>query len=364
MYLGEEACSGAAAVGGYQQSDPAPVGPTPVRLPCNSVSSTKYYCMPETRSLVDNWQIFGNAWCGTCRKYDRTVFGDACDRCHPDTLRTRGVAHQCGECLRDTRLLEDGTRCPRCHPFADYGIDRYALKPWCGRCDPGSRYESIGGRPERCRRCHRLGNKPLQWPAGDIPSGFTEQFLACDWLCFISPTLRRVGPDRLRAQLRKWFEADYTPKDVEYALDHSPSGGWHESSTLTPRDEPRVIENWVSRRLRAWLDDDEVPLPPLSAQIHAKRETALRQQETLRAEFDRRQSAAADALESPYAAQARTAARIAATLGKRAHADATRRELQHRQNTLNHENAQRDAAAAMLNTFNREPPTTDRSHSG
>ena len=287
--------------------------------------------------------------------YDRTVFGDPCDRCHPDTLRSRESPRPCGDCSRDTRLLEDGRRCPRCHPFADYGIDRYESKPWCGRCDQESRYESIGGRPERCRRCHRLGTKPLQWPATEIPSGFTEQFLACDWLCFISPTLRRVGPDRLRTLLRRWFDAGYTPKDIEYALDHSPSGGPAEVSHLTPRDEPRVIESWIARRLRGWLDIDEETLPPLSEQIHTKRETVLRQQEKLRHEFDRVRRATADARESPYGAQARTIARVAAGLSKKNQAEATRRELQQRQAALQQEQAGREIAAALLNTFGGNP---------
>lgn len=269
-----------------------------------------------------------DSWCGACRPDTRTVYGEPCDQCHPAQLRGRVPTRHCGECARDSRLLSDGTRCPRCHPFADYGIDRYAVKPWCGRCDKhDNRHEIIGGYRFKCRRCHPLGRKPMQWPTFEIPSGFIEQFLACDWLCFVSPTLRRVGPDRLRMLLRRWFDADYTPKDIIYALDHLPTGELHETRTPTPSEKPQVIETWVVRRLRQWLDLDEEPLPPVNSHIRLRRNQVLAEQQSRRLEYDRLRELAADPQVTPGAARARVVASTAVSINRRTRAAAHEREL-------------------------------------
>lgn len=268
-----------------------------------------------------------DTWCGTCRPDTRTVYGERCEHCHPAELRGRVPARHCGVCHRETRLLPDGTRCPTCHPFADYAIDRYAQKPWCGRCDQTDRHEIIGGQRYRCRRCHRLGRKPMAWPTFDVPDGFTEQFLACDWLCFISPTLRQIGPDRLRVVLRRWFETGYTPKDIVYALDHLPTGERHPGRTPTPAEKARVIENWVIRRLREWLDMEDEPLPPVNSHIRQRRDEMIADQLARREQYLVLRQQAADPRESPGAALARVIAHTAASMSRVTRVEADQREL-------------------------------------
>jgi hypothetical protein len=168
----------------------------------------------------------------------------------------------------------------------------------------------------------------MEWPTFDIPEGFTEQFLACDWLGYISPTLRQVGPDRLRLHLRRWFEAGYTPKDIVYSLDHLPTGELYDTRTPAPSERPKVIENWLQRRLRAWLDAEEEPLPPVNAHIRDRRDAMIFQQEQRRQESERVKALAADARFTPGAAQARTIARTAAMMSRRNRAEAERRELE------------------------------------
>ncbi|MEW2384185.1 hypothetical protein AB0873_19140 [Micromonospora sp. NPDC047707] len=167
----------------------------------------------------------------------------------------------------------------------------------------------------------------MQWPTFDVPDGFTEQFLACDWLCYISPTMRKVGPDRLRALLRRWFDAGYTPKDIVYALDHYPTGELYETRTPAPNEKPRVIENWVQRRLRAWLDDEEDPLPPVNSHIRERRDHVLSHQHERREMYERERQLAADPRITPGAAQARVVARTAAAMSRRNRAEAHAREL-------------------------------------
>lgn len=295
-----------------------------------------------------------DSWCGTCRPATRTVYGERCEQCHPEELRGRVPARHCGMCARDTRLLSDNTRCPDCHPFADYAIDRYAARPWCKQCDESDRYVYMDGFRYKCPRCHRLGRKPMVWPTFDIPDGFTEQFLACDWLCFISPTLRRVGPDRLRLYLRRWFEAGYTPKDIVYNLDHLPTGELYETRTPAPSEDPRVIENWLKRRLREWLDSEEDPLPPVNSHIRYRRDMMIAEQGRRRREQEQVRAAAADPRLSPGAAQARTIARIAATMSRHNRAEAGRREREKFQRQREMDQAQRTAYHEQLRRLSAE----------
>lgn len=318
---------------------------------------------PQPTSMLTRMDAQGmtfdpDTWCGTCRPDTRTVYGEPCLDCHPAIRRTRAPRRWCGTCDRQTLCLPDGTRCD-CHPFA-HDVVHFAARPWCGHCasatdrhhyahdEDGRAYRS------RCRTCHPLGRKPDQWPVNDVPDGFTETFLATDWLTYISPTLRRIGVDRLRVLLRKWYEAGYTPRDIVYALDHDPMGGRYDEETPLPSASPRIVEYWLRRRLATWLDADDTPYLPIRLQQAAYRDQLIAQQRIRRAEFDQR--AATAARESPAAALAATIARIAARQARTRTTEADHREREARIAQLAADRAIREAHIARLGELSAETP--------
>lgn len=161
----------------------------------------------------------------------------------------------------------------------------------------------------------------------DVPDGYTEQLMACEWLCYVSPTLRRAGSDRLRMLLRLWFEAGWTPRDVLYALDHLPTGETQPGEIPTAAADPRTTEAYVKRRLRGWLDGDDAPLPPVNRQIADNRRKVVAAQESAREEWLRRSRGAVPSAQSRGAAMARQVARDAAERNRRRQRAADDREL-------------------------------------
>lgn len=240
----------------------------------------------------------------------------------------------CGQCDRRTRLLADGSRCERCNPLAGRESDPYRRRPWCGACDQRDRMVRDDAGVSKCRRCHPLGRPPTQWPMHGVPAGYTEQLVACEWLCYISPTLRRIGADRLRLLLQRWFDAGWTPRDVVHALDHLPTGEIQPGDVPPAGSDPKVTEAYVKRRLRAWLDDEDNPLPAINQQIAGNRERQVAAQIAAREEWRRRAATAVPADRSYAAAQARLVAREAASRGLRRRREAEERELARREAEL------------------------------
>ncbi|MEJ3744389.1 hypothetical protein WEI85_13975 [Actinomycetes bacterium KLBMP 9797] len=237
----------------------------------------------------------------------------------------------CGQCDRRTRLVADGRRCDRCNPLAGRDPDPYRRRPWCGECDQRDRMVRDNAGASKCRRCHPLGRPPTQWPMYDVPAGYTEQLMACEWLCYISPTLRRVGADRLRVLLQRWFDVGWTPRDVVHALDHAPTGESQPGDVPTATSDPRITEAYVKRRLRAWLDEEQNPLPAINQQISGNRERQVAAQIAAREEWRRQAAAAVPPSRSFGAAQARKIARDAASRGLRQRQQGRDRELARRE---------------------------------
>ncbi|GFJ95806.1 hypothetical protein [Phytohabitans rumicis] len=248
----------------------------------------------------------------------------------------------CGDCDRRTRLAADGRRCARCNPLADRDADP-DRRPWCGRCDQRDRMVRDEAGARKCRACHPLGRPPQQWPMHDVPDGYTEQLLACEWLCHISPTLRRIGSDRLRVLLQLWFEAGWTPRDVLYGLDSLPTGEPQIGEVPTAASDPKVTEAYVKRRLRAWLDDDNHPIPAINQQVTANRTKALAAQLAARQDWQRRERLAVPPSRARGAAQARLIASQAAARSLRRRRSADERERAQRTADLatGHEAAER-----------------------
>lgn len=248
----------------------------------------------------------------------------------------------CGECDRRTRLTADGRRCDRCNPLAGRDEDPYRRRAWCGECDQNDRMIRDTSGARKCRRCHPLGRPPAQWPMHDVPVGYTEQLMACEWLCYISPTLRRVGGDRLRLLLQRWFDTGWTPRDVVYALDHLPTGEAQPGDVPTATSDPKITEAYVKRRLRGWLDEEQNPLPAINQQISGNRERLVAAQLAAREAWQRRARLAVPPQRSAAAAQARAIARDAAARGRRRRQEADERERERRHAELA---SQREAAA-------------------
>ncbi|MGN9914508.1 hypothetical protein ACTMTJ_43950 [Phytohabitans sp. LJ34] len=268
-------------------------------------------------------------WCGACDPHSRIdPEGQPCAACHPSAAVSVEEARRwCGECHRRTRLTADGRRCQRCNPLAGRDDDPYRRRAWCGRCDKRDRMVRDTDGVRKCRACHPLGRPPAQWPMHDVPDGYTEQLMACEWLCYVSPTLRRAGSDRLRVLLQLWFEAGWTPRDVLYALDHLPTGETQPGEIPTAAADPRTTEAYVKRRLRGWLDGDDGPLPPVNRQIADNRRKVVAAQEAAREEWLRRSRVAVPPTLSRGAAQARQVARDAAERNRRRRRAADDREL-------------------------------------
>lgn len=76
--------------------------------------------------------------------------------------------------------------------------------------------------------------------------------------------LRRVGPRRVRAMLRVFFEAGWSARDVQFALDHSPTGRPHGFSQAV-----RAPAGWLRARLELWTDASGAPLPSRTATAQA-----------------------------------------------------------------------------------------------
>lgn len=201
----------------------------------------------------------------------------------------------CRQCDRNTRLTVDGRRCA-CHPLHGEQ-DLWEPPAWCRQCDQTTRMFYTEHGASRCHRCHPMGRPPQSWPLTEVPEGIAEQTRACEWLCFISPTLRRVGgADYLYRFLRMWFDHGWTPNDIVYALDVQPDGQPYGSETPSPTSSPQVVQQWLRRRLEQWRDlASGLPYESVSAQVIRNREALVERQLRQRAELDRQRDAAADA---------------------------------------------------------------------
>ncbi len=231
----------------------------------------------------------------------------------PDSPGTLSTPHWCGECHRSMRLTADGRRCAKCNPL--YGRDEPlgGTRPWCGVCDKVDRHVHSTTGIRRCRACHPLGRPPEQWPMFDIPTGRTEQLLACDWLRHISPMMFKIRTEELRELFRPWFDAGWTPRDIVYALDHQPTGEAQFGDNPSGKVTAKLVINFMKRRLRAWWPDEDLkPFPAINQHIAHNREANLAALRERRAGWDATARTATPAAESVAAAQARIIAQRAA----------------------------------------------------
>jgi hypothetical protein len=208
----------------------------------------------------------------------------------------------------------------------------------------------------KCRACHPLGRPPEQWPMHAVPDGYAAQLAACEWLCHISPTLRRIGSDRLRILLQRWFEIGWTPRDVVYALDAQPTGEVQPGEVPPATAPPKVTEAYVTRRLRAWLDDDANPLPAISQQVAGNRARLVAAQAAAREDWKRRERAAVPPSRSRGAAQARLIAAAAADRSRRRRRSADERERASRTSELAARQAVATRWEALLTGTATAPP--------
>lgn len=187
----------------------------------------------------------------------------------------------------------------------------------------------------------------MRWPVTLVPDTWAEQLTACEWLCYISPTLRKLGVDGLRKALRKYFDHRWTPNDVLYALDRNATGELYTDNTPAGNESAQAVGRWLDRRLRQWEDGDGIPLVPLGDHITAQREQKLADQAVARITWEERAAAAASPATNPDAATARQIARDAAVRARRVHATASARELAARRAELNAEDHRRDTLLAL-----------------
>ena len=267
-------------------------------------------------------------WCGNCDPEQRTDTDHRpCPRCHPLGVAAMDTRGWCGDCDRRTRLTAAGQRCITCHPRAHLGRDPYQRKPWCRQCGKSDRMLRDATGTRKCPRCHPFGRAPHTWPMHGAPVGYAEQLFACEWLCHINPSFRRLGADELRIRLRRWFDAGWSPRDVEYALDHYPTGDRHTGESPLPTSDPKTIVHFIRRRLSVWRDEDDELLPPVSSLRESNRARRLHDQLQRADEWNQRAERAVPAPQSRHAHLARMIARNAATRARAARHTADQAEL-------------------------------------
>lgn len=94
------------------------------------------------------------------------------------------------------------------------------------------------------------------WPLSVTPSSQDNRLAAAGEVQSRLPVLRRISTKHVRALLRPFFLAGWTPRDVIEAVDHRPDG------TKWPHYGAKGVDNvgaWLTYRLNAWRSSDGQP---------------------------------------------------------------------------------------------------------
>jgi hypothetical protein len=216
----------------------------------------------------------------------------------------------CGACDKYTRLLADKKRCSNCHPLAGTEPGEYRAR-WCGECDPEQRLIFLhNGQPLRCRVCHPLARDVPVFPADMVPVGWTEELLACDWLCHKSTMLNKIGSQKLYEIVGPYFRAGWNLRDLQHALVNRPTGGPFFDAAPTGADKSRIAR-WLQTRLRAWRDNNGLIYEPPHWRLIDERTEKLVQQRESRIAWQHQTARRADPRLSAGALAARRIATAA-----------------------------------------------------
>ncbi|MEE6289288.1 hypothetical protein V2J52_16665 [Georgenia sp. MJ173] len=128
------------------------------------------------------------------------------------------------------------------------------------------------------------------WPRSVTPRRKDDMLAAAGTLRDLVPALRGISSRYIRSVLRPYFLAGWTLADVQYALDHRPSG------TKWPHDGATGVANlgaWLTHRIAAWTDTHgTVRRSPSQRIITEQRELAARARARREAEAANRLTAA------------------------------------------------------------------------
>ena len=114
---------------------------------------------------------------------------------------------------------------------------------------------------------------PARWIVTVAPRTRGEMLAAARDLLRRSLMLTRVSARHLRALLRDYWQAGWTPADVLHCLDHRPSGD------LWPHtDRVRSVAGWIRFRLGAWRAADGSPSAAPSQQRAAEHQRVQAEQ--------------------------------------------------------------------------------------